>query len=351
MNNWIKGSIKDFTSYDAKRDLSGIVLDANENEENFYLKYKEEIIKELDNISINRYPDFDGGKVRNSLASYANVIPENIIIGNGSDELLSIIVDAFIEIDDSIVTISPTFSMYEIYGKVAGGNIINIERDENFNFNVDEVINKAKESKAKLIFLCNPNNPTGTSISQDDIVKVIENTSSLVVLDEAYYEFFGETLMESIGKYPNLIILRTLSKAFGLAGARIGYGVSSKEIIEVLYKVKPPYNVNSLTCAFGLVYLNHTDEILYECSKIIERREKLYKEFLKREEVKVYESRANFLLIKVIDGNEVINRLEEEKIRVRKYSGGRLLNYLRITIGSEKTNNNLIRLVKEGYFG
>jgi histidinol-phosphate aminotransferase len=350
MKKLIKKSIMDFSSYDAKRDLTGTVLDANENFKDYFKIYKDEIMGELEKVNINRYPEFDGGRLRFDLACYAGLKSSNIIIGNGSDELISIIVNSFIDNGDIIVTASPTFSMYEIYGRIAGGKTIYIDSDENFNVNPEDIIKSANENKAKIVFICNPNNPTGTVFKEEELIKIIENVSSLVVIDEAYYEFLGKTVIEKVNEYKNLIVLRTLSKAFGLAGARVGYGASSKEIIDILLSVKPPYNMNSLSTAYGLVFLRHRDEILKDVSKIIERREKLYRELKNAKGIKVYKSGANFILIEVKDSEKIFNKLLKKDLRVRKYGSGQLKNFLRITIGSEETNENLVNLIRGGYF-
>lgn len=350
MKNLIKKSILNFSSYDAKRDLSGTVLDANENYRDYFKIYKDEIIEELNKLSINRYPEFDGGALREALADYAGLKPSNIIIGNGSDELISIIVNSFIDNGDIIVTASPTFSMYEIYGKIAGGKTIYIDADDNFNVNPEDIIKSANENKAKIVFVCNPNNPTGNVFKEEELIKIIEGVSSIVVIDEAYYEFLGKTIINKVNKYKNLIVLRTLSKAFGLAGARVGYGASSKEITDILLSVKPPYNINSISTAYGLVFLRHKDEILKDVLETIERREKLYLEFKNSKGIKAYKSGANFLLIEVNDSEKMFNMLLDNGIRVRKYGSGKLKNFLRITIGSEKTNEALIKLIREGYF-
>lgn len=350
MKKLIKKSIVDFSCYDAKRDLTGTVLDANENYKDYFKIYKDEIIEELEKLNINIYPEFDGGRLRGDLADYAGLKPSNIIIGNGSDELISIIVNSFIDNGDIIIACSPTFSMYEIYGKIAGGKTLYIDSDENFNVNPEDIIKSANENKAKIVFICNPNNPTGTVFKEEEIVKVIENVSSLVIVDEAYFEFFGETVIDKVNKYNNLIVLRTLSKAFGLAGARVGYGASSKGIIDILFSVKPPYNMNSISTAYALAFLRHRDEILKDTFEIIKRREELYNQLKNIKGIKVYKSGANFLLIEVKDSAELFNKLLDKSIRVRKYGSGKLENFLRITIGSQETNDILINLVKEGYF-
>lgn len=350
MEKLLKKSIINFSSYDARRDLSGTVLDANENFKDYFKIYKDEIIKELGKLNINRYPEFDGGRLRIELAGYAGLKPSNIIIGDGSDELISIIVNSFIDNGDIIVTTSPTFSMYEIYGKIAGGKTVYIESDENFNVKADDIIKASNENKAKIVFICNPNNPTGTVFKEEEIIKIIENVSSLVIVDEAYYEFLGETIIDKVNKYKNLIVLRTLSKAFGLAGARVGYGASSKEIIDILFKVKPPYNMNSISTAYALVFLRHRTEILKDTLEIIERREKLFNELKNAKDIKVYKSGANFLLIETNDSEKVFNKLLDKNIRVRKYGSGKLENFLRITIGSQETNDIIINLIKGGYF-
>jgi histidinol-phosphate aminotransferase len=286
--------------------------------------------------------------LREAIATYIGVKDENIICGNGSDEIIKMIVDAFVDKDDVVVTHTPTFSMYKVAAEISGGRVIEIEDNEDFEINIENIINAANENNAKVIFLCNPNNPTGILIGQSDIIRVLESTNAIVAIDEAYYEFCGETVVDKIDKYDRLIVLRTLSKAFGLAGMRVGYGVANSDFINVLNKVRPPYNLNTVSQAIGEVVLQNMGIVDKYIEEIKREREFFMNELSSIKDIKVIPSKSNFLLIKTDKYLDLIERFKENKIKVRDFgSDGILKNCIRLTVGTREENKKALKVIKE----
>lgn len=337
INNLVRENVKSMKPYSSARDefedfdtADMIFLDANENP--------------FQN-GVNRYPDPQQSSVKVVLAKQKNVNPNQILLGNGSDEVLDLIFRAFCEPkEDNIITLPPTYGMYGVLA-----NLNNIENREillstNFQPQVETILN-AVDQNTKIIFLCSPNNPTGNSFSEESVVYLLESFNGLVVIDEAYIDFSEkESWLARIEQYPNLIITQTLSKAYGLAGIRLGVCYASATIISVLNKIKPPYNVNELTQQRALERLSNPEKIKSEIASIIAQREGLLKvlneiNFVK----KIYPTEANFILIKVDDANKRYDELIAKGIVIRNRTTQPLCeNSLRLTIGTEEENRKLI---------
>lgn len=347
LDRLMRKSIADFSNYQVQEYGDVIKLDANENNSLAY-KFNEKISKAIMDLKINEYPDSDSNELREILGEKLGFGPENIMISCGADQMISIIVNAFIDPGDSILTFSPSFSMYSISTKLVGGNVIEVPLGEDFKFNYDEFIKVIETQEAKIVFLCTPNNPTGGIISREDIIGILDKAESIVVLDEAYIEFDGEGHLDLIEKYPNLLILRTLSKAYGLAGARVGYGIASKELMDILYKTKPVYNVSSISQEAAKIVLEEEELVNNILSEIKEERDKMFEELKSIKNIKVYESHANFLLFKVEDSKRVFDYLVEKGILVRYFGQeGPLANHLRVAIGRKEENQIVIQRLKE----
>lgn len=348
MNDLIKESVVNLKPYKVIEESYQIKIDANESPYNIFEDIGSLVLTKLAKQIPNRYPDNEATGLRKALSQYTNVEEENILCGNGSDELLKIIIDTFVDKGDTVVTHSPSFAMYKVMTQIAGGELIAVEGDEDFSIDIDQIISKANESKAKVIFLCTPNNPTGRTINRSDILKVLDNTSAIVVVDEAYFEFFGETVIDKINDYKKLIVLRTLSKAFGLAGLRVGYGVASKELIEIISKVKAPYNLNSISQCIGETVLDNK-EIAFKYIEVLrEERDKLFSKLKTIDGIKAIPSRSNFILIRTSKYQDLIKRFKEEKIQVKGFGTvGPLKNCIRLTVGTDKENIEVLRILKE----
>jgi histidinol-phosphate aminotransferase len=344
MKDLIKKNVQNLGVYKVGREPYDVKLDANENPYNVLEELTELITSRLVSENLNRYPDNDALMLREAIATYIGVKDENIICGNGSDEIIKMIVDAFVDKDDVVVTHTPTFSMYKVAAEISGGRVIEIEDNEDFEINIENIINAANENNAKVIFLCNPNNPTGILIGQSDIIRVLESTNAIVAIDEAYYEFCGETVVDKIDKYDRLIVLRTLSKAFGLAGMRVGYGVANSDFINVLNKVRPPYNLNTVSQVV-LQNMGIVDKYIEEIKR---EREFFMNELSSIKDIKVIPSKSNFLLIKTDKYLDLIERFKENKIKVRDFgSDGILKNCIRLTVGTREENKKALKVIKE----
>ena len=342
INNLIRENVKLMKPYSSARDefedfdtADMIFLDANENP--------------FQN-GVNRYPDPQQSNLKSVLATQNKVSKKQILLGNGSDEVLDLIFRAFCEPKvDNVITLPPTYGMYGVLA-----NLNNIENREvllssDFQPKVEQIL-EVVDACSKILFLCSPNNPSGNSFSDDAVVKLLENFKGLVVIDEAYIDFSEkESWLNRLSDYPNLIITQTLSKAFGLAGIRLGICYASEEIIAVLNKIKPPYNVNELTQQRALERLSEPEKIKGEIKSIIEQRAKLLKVLVDINFVKkIYPTEANFILIKVDDANKRYDELIDKGIVIRNRTTQPLCeNTLRLTIGTEEENKKLIEVLKQ----
>ena len=341
INNLVRENVKLMKPYSSARDefedfdtADMIFLDANENP--------------FQN-GVNRYPDPQQSNVKAVLAKQRNVNPNQILLGNGSDEVLDLIFRAFCEPKiDNVITLPPTYGMYGVLS-----NLNNIENREvilsnDFQPQVEKILETVDEN-TKIIFLCSPNNPTGNSFSNESVLKLLENFKGLIVIDEAYIDFSDkESWLAKIDEYPNLVITQTLSKAYGLAGIRLGICYGSAAVISVLNKIKPPYNVNELTQLRALERLSDPEKIKSEIVSIIAQREELLKVLVDVKFVeKIYPTEANFILIKVDDANKRYDELIAKGIVIRNRTTQPLCeNTLRLTIGTEQENKKLIEALK-----
>lgn len=347
INRFFRESLNDFQSYEPEIGDYKIKLDANEAYFNFPMELVEEMLSTIKESLFNRYPDPSSLKVCSIYSKYAKVPRENIIAGNGSDELIQIIVNAFVDKDDNVLVITPDFSMYNIYTKISGGNIIEFQVSSEFKLDIDGLITTANESKVKILFLSNPNNPTGQVISRNNIIKIIEGSDCIVVIDEAYYEFYGESVTDLVSTYENLIVLRTCSKAVGLAALRLGFLITGTQLISELKKVKPPFNVNSISQEIASVVLSKPEIIQRNLDTIIEERDYLYDNLTKMAGIKPLKSNANFILFKIDNSTQVKYRLQKQDIIVRSFTSDMLKDYIRVTVGSRFENQSFLKEMEE----
>lgn len=340
LNKIIRTNIKNLKPYSSARDEykevvnNMIFLDANENP--------------FEN-GVNRYPDPQQNKVKTQLSKLKHVSVEHILLGNGSDEVLDLIFRAFCEPNkDNIITLPPTYGMYEVLANINAIDIINIQLDSNFNPKVDEILNSSNE-KTKLLFLCSPNNPTSNSFKAKSIERLVKSFSGIVVIDEAYIDFSKEeSWVNRIQEFPNLIVTQTLSKAYGMAGIRLGICYASSSIISVLNKIKPPYNVNELTQLKALERLWKPEKVSEDIQNILKQRDWLISELENVKCIqKVYPSDTNFILAKVDDANKRYSDLINAGIVVRNRTTQALCeNCLRFTVGTDIENKKLIKVLK-----
>ncbi|MDO4534313.1 MAG: histidinol-phosphate transaminase [Clostridium perfringens] len=332
--------------YEGVGEKNGIRINANENNFNPFKENIKDIILKISEIDLNRYPDNNYEALREAYSNYinlANIQKENIICGNGSDEMINLIISKYINKKDSVVTLDPDFSMFKFYTTVNEGNLYGFK----FNldkFNVENFIDFAREKKGKVIIFSNPNNPTGKVIKKDDI-KIILNTfkDSIVVIDEAYYEFYGESVCSLINDYENLIITRTLSKAWSMAALRVGFLIANKKIINSLLDYKVPYNINSISGFLAKELLYYREDMEKSLKNIIEEREFLYKNLKRLENnynMRFYKSKGNFIY-GTGQGKDFYKVLKENEIYIRSFENGSV----RISVGNREENRKLISIL------
>ncbi|NDV14976.1 histidinol-phosphate transaminase [Muricauda sp. TY007] len=341
LNKLVRESVRKLQPYSSARDeyvsdgSEMIFLDANENP--------------FDN-GVNRYPDPYQRSLKSLLAEQKGVLESQILLGNGSDEVLDLIYRAFCEPNqDNIISLPPTYGMYKVLAGINAVENKEVLLTTDFEPNVDEIL-KVVDANSKLLFICSPNNPTGNAFNKEGVQKLLESFSGLVVVDEAYIDFSKEeSWVSALKTYPNLIVTQTLSKAYGLAGIRLGICYASEEIIGVLNKIKPPYNVNQLTQQRALQRVLNQDLVKQEVQQILDEREELIKALNGLEFVKeLYPTDANFVLAKVDDANKRYQQLLEKQVVVRNRSTQPLCeNTLRFTVGTPNENKKLIAILKE----
>lgn len=338
----LRKNIKELIPYSSARDEfkgeASVYLDANEN--SFGSPLAE---------SYNRYPDPLQFKVKQRLTEIKGMPTQNIFLGNGSDEAIDILFRAFCNPGiDNVITLPPTYGMYEVSANINDVEIRKIKLKTDYQLDM-EGISEAIDEHTKIIFICSPNNPTGNSIDRQDIETILVNFSGLVVIDEAYINFSRQkTFIQELTEYPNLVVLQTLSKAWGLAGLRVGMAFASEEIIEVFNKVKPPYNINEASQKLALEALQNVDQVNEWIKKTVDEREKLVKDLALLDIViKIYPSDANFILVKTTDPKGIYQYLVKYGIIVRDRSKVELCeNSLRITIGTPEENIILLNALK-----
>ena len=340
INKLVRDNVQNLKPYSSARDeyvsdgSEMIFLDANENP--------------FEN-GVNRYPDPLQRSLKQLLASQKNVAPENILLGNGSDEVLDLIFRAFFEPkEDNIITLPPTYGMYKVLTGINNIEERQVLLTEDFQPNIKEILN-ARDQNTKAIFICSPNNPTGNTIAKEKISMLLESFEGLVIIDEAYIDFSNqESWVSQLHNYPNLTVTQTLSKAYGLAGIRLGICFASEEIITILNKIKPPYNVNELTQQRALQRVQDIEAVKNEVANILQERIKLEKELANLSFIEeVYQSDANFILVKVDNANSRYDQLLKKGIVVRNRSTQPLCeNTLRFTVGTSEENEQLINALK-----
>ena len=336
----IRQNIKSLEAYSSARDefkamSSGFVfIDANENPFD---------------TGFNRYPDPQQNLVKEALSKIKGISKEQILLGNGSDEVLDLIFRVFCEPrEDNVIVLPPTYGMYEVLANTNAIELVKIPLVENFQPNVKEIV-KVQDAKTKLLFLCSPNNPTANSFDASKIETLIKEFNGIVVIDEAYIDFsIEDSWLGRLDEFPNLIVTQTLSKAYGLAAIRLGICYASKEIISILNKIKPPYNVNQLTQDVALQSLLNLEKVKNNITAIISERNQLIRDLENVEIVeKVYSSDANFLLVQVDDATLRYKQLVKLGIIVRNRTTQILCdNCLRFTVGTPDENKKLINTLK-----
>lgn len=341
INDLIRENIKKLIPYSSARDdfqgSASIFLDANEN------SLGSPLVKWY-----NRYPDPHQLKMKQKLSEIKGLPVSSIFLGNGSDECIDILIRAFCEPGiDNIIICPPTYGMYEVSAAINNVAIKRVPLTASFQLDLP-AIEKAVDDYTKLIFICSPNNPTGNSLNRQDVEALLNNYFGIVVIDEAYINFSRyRSFTLELAEYPNLVVMQTLSKAWGLAALRVGMAFGSEEIISVMSRIKPPYNINQASQELALQALEKVEEVNEMIREIVKERKELeIKLPTLRAVKKVYESDANFLLVEVTDAGALYRHLLEKEIVVRDRSKVELCQgCLRITVGTPEENNRLLKAI------
>jgi histidinol-phosphate aminotransferase len=345
INFLLRDNIKKLIPYASARDefsgLAHIFLDANENS-----------LGSAISPPFNRYPDPHQVKIKDRLSQIKGLPAGNIFLGNGSDECIELLYRAFCNPGkDNVIIHPPTYGMYEVSAHIHDAEVRRAPLTENFQLDLP-AMEELVDEQTKIIWICSPNNPTGNAFNHQDIEMVLNNFDGIVVIDEAYVNFSRQqSFIRELTEYPNLVIMQTLSKAWGLAGLRVGMAFASEKIIEVMNRIKPPYNIGQATQELVLEALNSTNEVNEMIKEIVSMRNELAGKISRLSSVlNVYPSEANFLLVKIKEARKVYEMLLSKGIVVRdRSSAPGCEDCLRITVGTKEQNEKLISTL--GYIG
>ena len=344
----VRDKIKDLKAYQVENLDECTKLHANENPYPPSPELLNKIFQRLDELELNRYPDPDCRNLKKTIANRTGALTEQIIIGNGSDELIQYLMQVLCDAEETIAFPDPTFAMYGITAQCLGLSPVSFPLNDNWDFEASSALKTLAEHKARIVFISYPNNPTGNCFSEQEIQQVIEQFEGIVVLDEAYHDFSGKTFIKQMEKHNNLVILRSLSK-IGLAGLRVGYGIFPVMLAEQVNKVRLPYNSNSISQWVANELLNDFTPVQNQIHSIVEERDRLMDELSKLPGITAYPSNSNFILFRAYkDGEKVFNNLKANGTLLRNLgSHPRLKNCLRVTIGTKQENDQFLSQLRK----
>lgn len=325
-----------------------IKLSRNENPYDIPLYIKEEVLKKLAETPWNRYPDGSAKKLKNKLSNFLGINPENLLLGTGSGEVIQIIFNGLLREEDEVVLPIPTFPLYEKLLQQKKVRIIKIYLNEE-DFSLDfEKLRETFKNNPKLLILTNPNNPTGNFLIKERDLEKIADFSGFILIDEAYFEFSGLTFLPYINQLPNLLILRTFSKAFSSAGVRLGYLITNSKVVEYLDNFRLPYNLNIFSQIAGEILLSYWDHLKEKIDIIKREKERVYNKMKTMDKIIVYPSVTNFILFRSDKKDEILKKCEEYGISLRDFSKEpHLENCLRVSIGDKKENDLFLKILRE----
>lgn len=343
MSYELNNKLKDLIPYQPISGDYKIRLDANESYINLAEPFAHRIGNVVANLDFNRYPDPYAAKLCQAFAQRYHIDSELVTAGNGSDELISILASCFLEKGDTVLTMIPDFSMYAFYGNLYECKVETLVKSESLKIDPDAVLECLKNTGARMLLFSNPCNPTSIGLKREDVLKIVTGTESLVVVDEAYMDFWDQSVLDAVAEHDNLLVLKTCSKAAGAAAIRLGFAVANPTLTRALRAAKSPYNVNSLTQAVGEIILSEKN-LLGRCVKeILHSRDELQQALdeltaKKADIVTVYPSCTNFIFLRMRDAKSVYEALLKRSVAVR-WMG----DYLRITAGNQEENRTLVK--------
>mgnify|MGYP000858968380 CR=1 FL=1 len=317
-NNLIRPELKHLQPYQTSEGYANIRMDSNENPFPWPEGMKEELYNSA--FEFNRYPDGSAKALRQAIAGYNNVDWTEVLVGNGSDELIQLILGTFAGPGSSVILHPPTFSMYWAAAAVTGTHVQEIPLLGGIELDTERILKSGKQNVRSVIIICNPNNPTGSLFARSEILKIVQESPGLVVVDEAYFEFSGQTLADVINEYPNLLILRTFSKAFGLAALRVGYVLGNKDLIAALNKVRQPFNVNSFSQRAATIALKYLPAYLRQVAILKEEIQKISQSLSQIPGVTVYPTAANYVLFRSANSQVWAEEFAVRGIAVRYFA-------------------------------
>lgn len=343
----VRKEVRDLQAYRVEKAPSKVKLDANESPFSLPPDLLAELFEGLERVPLNRYPDPEAWELREAIAESLGVPPSWVMVGNGSDELIQVLLVALGDPGAAVLSPVPTFAMYELASKALGLRFLGIPLGPCFELDLGKVLEAIKANRPKLCFLASPNNPTGNGFAEGDILRIVEASQGLVVVDEAYYPYSGRTVLPYLDRYPNLAVLRSLSK-IGLAGLRIGYLVAQEALLEELQKVRLPYNVNALSQAAARFVLLKMETIEAQVRQIVKERDRLFEALARTPGIEVFPSEANFLLFRTkAKGSSIFWGLLEEGVLIRDLSPTEgLKNCLRVTVGTPEENDLFLQALR-----
>lgn len=345
MNRWIRDDLKNFSPYDENQIPYKYKMNANESPFPISKSIRKKIKDYIDNEDLKIYPNTNCDDLVKALASFYKLSEENISIGVGSDAIIDYAIKGLVGYNEKVLIPSPSFVMYKISTIMNRCIPVEYELDNEFKFSPEEIIQRVKTEDIKLLFICNPNSPTGTAYDRAVIKEIVEKVDIPVIIDEAYGEFAPHlSFIDDVKNYDNIIVLKTFSKAFGLAGLRIGYAVGNRELIDVINIIKPPYSVSTLSQFIALELLKNFQDIEKKVEIINGQREYLFNELSKLNFLKVYESHTNFIYVE--SSRPIHDMLYKEGFLLRKYNDIGNKEVLRITVGLKEENELLISILQ-----
>ncbi|SHK31712.1 histidinol-phosphate aminotransferase [Hathewaya proteolytica DSM 3090] len=314
---------------------TGILLNANELYENVNNNLMSQIKEAMGDVMFNRYPDTSCKTLRDEYAKLQGIDSHEVLAGNGSDELIGLLIGIALGNGKKLFTLVPDFSMYNYYASMNEAQVVGLKTKEDGSFQIEDFISEAKKENPDMIMFSNPNNPTGSYVESEDIIKILEAFPKIpVIIDEAYGEFAGESMIPYINIYENLYVTRTLSKAYGLAAARVGFLVSNSKNISFVKEKQVPFTVNSMSQAIGTIVIKNADKFIPVIENIRKWRDTLYNKCKSGKDYNIYPSRANFLMVRSKKKIEILQAFKQHNIAVRNFKD----DTFRITIGNEEEN-------------
>lgn len=330
--------------YQAVKEREGIILNANESSENLPRTLRRQIADALMNIDFHRYPQDEATMLCEAYARYIHADSSQIIAGNGSDEMLGLMIALYIGEGKKLYTLSPDFSMYDYYVGMHNGTVVRYPRKAEEAFDTEDFITKGKAEKVDLVLFSNPNNPTGQIIEKKDLCRIAAAFDCPVIIDEAYGEFADDTMIDQLDRYENLFVTRTLSKAFALAAVRCGFLIGNKAAMKKIRSCKVPYNVNTMTQCAAQIVLSNRDELLKRRDEIIQERSRMEQACARYDTdlLRIYPSHANFFYGRSSRKEELLKLFEKQNIVIRNYAD----DSFRITIGTKEENDQVLAVLQ-----